>query len=78
MGCGCSKGKTPSGGRAARSSGPVSARLGASSTTARPFTRLRYVAISPDGQETYYTALAEAQSAVRSGGAGWRIESRRG
>lgn len=79
MGCNCGpKSKSGGVGRSARSTGPVSARLSAPSSTSHPFVRRRYVAISPDGEGTYYVALAEAQSAVRSGGAGWRIESRRG
>ncbi len=46
-------------------------------TSSRPFSRLRYYVIGPDGQEESYSTLAEAQTYVRRNGSGYRIESRR-
>lgn len=43
----------------------------------RPFRPMRYKVISPDGVTEIVNTLAEAQTLVRRGGPGWRMESGR-
>jgi hypothetical protein len=38
---------------------------------------MRYRVVSPQSDETIYNTLAEAQTALRRGGPGWRLESGR-
>lgn len=47
------------------------------STVRRPFRRVVYFVVAPDGSEQKVTTLAEAQNLVRRGGSGYSIRSER-
>jgi hypothetical protein len=47
------------------------------STVRRPFRRIVYFVVAPDGSEEKVTTLAEAQNLVRRGGPGYSIRSER-
>lgn len=70
IGCGCGK----------RNSSIAARGASSASRTTRKRTALRYYVVDPEGAETSYNTLAEAQTILRNNGgpaAGWRVETRR-